>query len=54
MTQARLAEKVGVTKATISGWENGYYRPGPDMAKRLALTLSISLEQIYAQERRAA
>lgn len=37
LTQAKLAEEVGVDQSTISNWENGQTPRGP--ARRVLLTL---------------
>lgn len=37
MTQAQLAEELGVRRQTISEWENGVYEPDRSTAKFLAL-----------------
>jgi len=34
-TQQQLADRLGVTKATVSNWETGQDRPGADKAMRL-------------------
>ena len=41
MTQAQLAERAGLTQATISGIERGRVSLGVERAKRLALVLRI-------------
>lgn len=35
LTQEALAHELGVTYATVNGWENGRRRPMPFLAKRL-------------------
>jgi transcriptional regulator with XRE-family HTH domain len=48
LTQAQLAEQVGVTKGAISQWEQGATRPMPDTAlKLLEILPGLRLEHIY-------
>ena len=48
LTQAELAEKVGVTRATILIWENAHYQPHPQHVRLLAEVLGVSIAEIYA------
>lgn len=51
LTQQRLAAKVGVTKASVSGWECGNSEPAPRTAIALVKLLpSLKFEDIYAVE----
>lgn len=56
LTQQRLADKLGVTKATVSGWECG--RNDPDPRTAIVLThmfRGLRFEDIYpAEQGRAA
>jgi putative transcriptional regulator len=36
LTQAELADAVGVAQSAICGWENGDYEPGRALWKRIA------------------
>jgi transcriptional regulator with XRE-family HTH domain len=45
-TQATLAERIGVSKHTVSQWETGNNAPGPRYRLRLAPALSISLDEL--------
>lgn len=47
MTQAALAEKVGVTRQTIVAIEQGRYSPSLEVAFRIARTFSAPLEQVF-------
>lgn len=47
MSQERLGQAVGVTKATISAWEQGRKLPEPPKALRLKKILGLSLDAIY-------
>ncbi|MGV8855411.1 MAG: helix-turn-helix transcriptional regulator [Devosia sp.] len=47
MTQAALAEKVGVTRQTIVAIEQGRYSPSLEVAFRIAATFEVPLEQVF-------
>ena len=47
MTQADLAEKVGVTRQTIIAIEQGKYSPTLEMAFQIARALGASLETVF-------
>lgn len=51
-TQERVAAKLGVTKAAVSGWECGSRRPLPCTALALVKLLpGLKIEQIYPKAR---
>ncbi|KRA50218.1 helix-turn-helix transcriptional regulator [Devosia sp. Root635] len=50
MTQAALAEKVGVTRQTIVAIEQGRYSPSLEVAFRIAAAFGVPLEQVFAWE----
>lgn len=54
MTQAELADRVGVTRQTIIAIEAGRYSPSLEVAFRIAQVLDVPLEQVfqYPQENR--
>ena len=53
MTQAELAEKMAVTRQTISNWERGISRPDVETLGRLAVLLEVPVDQlIYPPEKR--
>lgn len=43
LTQAELAEKIGVSTEAVSKWEQDKYRPGPDKLKKLKWLLKLDL-----------
>ncbi len=43
LTQAELAEKIGVSTEAVSKWEQDKYRPGPDKLKKLKRLLKLDL-----------
>lgn len=51
MTQAQLAEKLGVTAKTISRWENGNYMPDLSLLQPISEQLGISLNELLNGER---
>lgn len=47
LTQAQLAEKVGVTRKTVNTVENGVFTPSATLAIKLAKALELSVEQLF-------
>ena len=47
MTQAALAEKVGVTRQTIVAMEQGRYSPSLEVAFRVARAFGVPLEAVF-------
>ncbi len=50
MTQAELAEKVGVTRQTIIAIEQGRYSPSLEMAFQIAGVFHVSLDDVFQYE----
>ena len=50
MNQAELAEKTGVSRNTVAGWETGHSRPDPDTIPRLCDALRISINRFFGRE----
>lgn len=48
LTQDQLAEKVGVTRVTVSSWENGASQPRIQYIRPLAEALGVSISEVYA------
>lgn len=48
MTQAELAERVGVTRQTIIAIEQGRYSPSLEMAFQIANALGVTLDDVFA------
>ena len=48
LTQAELAEKVGVSRKTINTVENGIFVPSTVLALKLARALGRSVEAIFS------
>lgn len=47
MTQAELADRVGVTRQTIIAIEQGKYSPTLEMAFRVAGVFRVPLEEVF-------
>jgi putative transcriptional regulator len=47
LTQAQLADQVGVRRETISFIEQGKYNPSLRLAHRIAVALKSSLDELY-------
>ncbi|PFV05726.1 transcriptional regulator [Bacillus cereus] len=46
LTQQNLANRMQVTKSTISNWENGYSNPNLEKAIRLAAILGHDVQDL--------
>jgi putative transcriptional regulator len=47
MTQAELADRVGVTRQTVIAIEQGRYSPSLEMAFRIAHALGVPLDEAF-------
>ncbi len=47
MTQAALAEQVGVTRQTIVAIEQGRYSPSLEVAFRIAHAFGVGIEEVF-------
>ncbi|WP_449596175.1 helix-turn-helix transcriptional regulator [Nonomuraea indica] len=47
MTQAELADRVGVTRQTIIAIEQGRYSPSLEMAFRIARVFQVGLDDVF-------
>ncbi len=47
MTQAELAEQVGVTRQTIIAIEQGRYSPSLEMAFQIAAAFGVPLDDVF-------
>ncbi|MFE0276478.1 helix-turn-helix transcriptional regulator [Streptomyces sp. NPDC058992] len=47
MTQAELADRVGVTRQTVIAIEKGRYSPSLEMAFRISHVFGVPLEQVF-------
>jgi putative transcriptional regulator len=51
LTQAELAERVGVTRKTVNTVENGVFTPSALLALKMAAALDVTVEQLFWLER---
>lgn len=54
MTQAELAERIGVTRQTVIAIEKGRYSPSLETAFRIARAFAVPLEQVFQYQNDAA
>jgi len=47
MTQAELADRIGVTRQTIIAIEQGRYSPSLEMAFQIARVFNVSLDAVF-------
>lgn len=47
MTQAHLAERIGVTRQTLIAIEQGRYSPSLEMAFRIARVFGVRLDDVF-------
>lgn len=47
MTQAELANRIGVTRQTVIAIEQGRYSPSLEMAFRIAQAFGVPLEEVF-------
>ncbi len=47
MTQAELAQRIGVTRQTVIAIEQGRYSPSLEMAFRIARVFGVPLDQVF-------
>ena len=50
MTQAELADRVGVTRQTVIAIEQGRYSPSLEVAFRIARALGVPLDEVFHYE----
>ena len=47
LSQQQLADRTGVSRATVAGWETGHSRPDLDALPKLCKALGISLASFF-------
>jgi putative transcriptional regulator len=47
MTQAQLAERIGVTRQTVIAIEQGRYSPSLEMAFQIAHVFKVPLDEVF-------
>jgi putative transcriptional regulator len=50
MTQADLAERIGVTRQTVIAIEQGRYSPSLEMAFQIAQVFGVGLDDVFSYE----
>lgn len=50
MTQQSLAERVGITRQTVIALEKGKYYPSLELAFRISMCFSTTLESVFEVE----
>ena len=50
MTQAELAQRIGVTRQTIIAIEQGRYSPSLEMAFQIAHAFDVALDDVFRYE----
>jgi putative transcriptional regulator len=48
MTQAELAERIGVTRQTVIAIEQGRYSPSLEMAFQIARVFGVGLDDVFS------
>lgn len=52
ISQVELAKKIGVTKQSVSNWENDNIQPSIDMLVKIARALNVSTDYLLALDDR--
>ena len=47
MTQAELAQRIGMTRQTVAAIEQGKYSPSLEAAFRIARVFNVPLDQVF-------
>jgi putative transcriptional regulator len=50
MTQAELADRIGVTRQTVIAIEQGRYSPSLEMAFQIARVFGVPLDEVFQYE----
>ena len=50
MTQAELAERIGVTRQTVIAIEQGRYSPSLEMAFQIARVFGVRLDEVFTYD----
>lgn len=52
LSQVQLAEKLGISKQTVSNWENNNILPSIDMLLKISRLFSVSCDYLLEQQER--
>ena len=47
LTQAQLAERVGVSRTTVAMWETGAWQPTPEHVRAVARALGVGISLLW-------
>ncbi len=50
LSQVELAEKLGISKQSVSNWENDNIQPSIDMLLKIARTFNVSTDYLLDEE----
>lgn len=50
LTQAQLADRIGVTRQTLNAIEQGKYSPSLEIAFRIARVLGVPLDAVFSYD----
>ena len=53
MSQVELAEKLGISKQSVSNWENDNIQPSIQMLVKIARTFSVSTDYLLGEDERS-
>ena len=46
MTQAQVAEKLGIDQSTVAGWEQGRWKPAVQSLPRVAAFYGVTVDEL--------
>ena len=52
MNQVELAEKLGISKQSVSNWENDNIQPSVEMLVKIARAFSVSTDYLLGEDKR--
>ena len=52
LSQVELAEKIGISKQSVSNWENDNIQPSIEMLIKIARTFSVSTDYLLGEDER--
>lgn len=50
ITQAQLAEKIGVRQSAVANWENGLANPSTDKLPAIAAALGCTIDDLFKHD----
>lgn len=49
LSSAELAERVSVSRNTVTNWTKGTYRPDHEHSKRIAMVLGLTIDELHGR-----